>query len=273
VIHYKKHEELLNEEKQMDGVKTRCASSLSCKQYWSDIDWNKCEWGVKKLQRRIVKAWQEKRYGKVKSLQHLLTNSFEAKALAVKRVTSNKGGQTSGVDKVRWSTPNSKMKAVHSLKKRGYHPLPLKRVFIEKTGGKKRPLGIPTMKDRAMQALFLMALEPIAETAADANSYGFRRKRSTADAIDALHRLLCQRYSPQWILEGDIKGCFDHISHQWLINNIPTDKGILGKWLKCGVVYNKCLSPTQEGTPQGGLCEVSHNPPCTKPAVVSCMYI
>jgi RNA-directed DNA polymerase len=253
VIHYRKHEELLNEEKQMDGVKTKCASSLSCKQYGSDTDWNKCEWGVKKLQRRIVKAWQEKRYGKVKSLQHLLTNSFEAKGLAVKRVTSNKGGQTSGVDKVRWSTVNSKMKAVHSLKKRGYHPLPLKRVFIEKTGGKKRPLGIPTMKDRAMQALFLMALEPVAETAADANSCGFRRKRSTADAIDALHRLLCQRYSPQWILEGDIKGCFDHISHQWLINNIPTDKGIPGKWLKCGVVYNKCLSPTQEGAPQGGI--------------------
>jgi len=253
VIHYKMREELLNVEKQMNGVKTKCASSLSCKQFWSDIDWNKCESGVKKLQRRIVKAWQEKEYGKVKSLQYLLTNSFEAKALAVKRVTSNKGGNTSGVDKVRWSTPNSKMKAVQSLKKRGYHPLPLKRVFIEKSNGKKRPLGIPTMKDRAMQSLYLMALEPIAETAADGNSYGFRRKRCTADAIDALHRLLCKDYSPQWILEGDIKGCFDHISHNWLLKNIPTDKGILGKWLKCGVIYNKCLSSTEEGTPQGGI--------------------
>jgi RNA-directed DNA polymerase len=253
VIRYKKREELLNEEKQMDGVKTKCASSLSCKLYWSDTDWNKCEAGVKKLQRRIVKAWQEKKYGKVKSLQHLLTNSFEAKALAVKRVTSNKGGNTSGVDKIRWSTPNSKMKAVQSLKKRGYRPLPLKRVFIEKSNGKKRPLGIPTMKDRAMQSLYLMALEPVAETTADGNSYGFRRKRCTADAIDALHRLLSRSYSPQWILEGDIKGCFDHISHDWLMKNIPTDKSILGKWLKCGVIYNKCLSPTEEGTPQGGI--------------------
>ncbi|GHU55926.1 group II intron reverse transcriptase/maturase [Bacteroidia bacterium] len=253
VIHYKKREELLNEEKQMDGVKTKCASSLSCMLHWSDIDWNKCESGVKKLQRRIVKAWQEKEYGKVKSLQYLLTNSFEAKALAVKRVTSNKGGNTSGVDKVRWSTPNSKVKAVQSLKKRGYRPLPFKRVFIEKGNGKKRPLGIPTMKDRAMQSLYLMALEPIAETVADGNSYGFRRKRSTADAVDALHRLLSRSYSPQWILEGDIKGCFDHISHNWLMNNIPIDKSILGKWLKCGVVYNKCLSPTEEGTPQGGI--------------------
>jgi len=253
VIHYKKRGELLNEEKQMDGVKTKCASSLSCRLNWSDIDWDKCETGVKKLQRRIVKAWQEKRYGKVKSLQYLLTNSFEAKALAVKRVTSNKGGNTAGVDKIRWSTPNSKMRAVKSLKKRGYHPLPLKRVFIEKSNGKKRPLGIPTMKDRAMQSLFLMALEPIAETTADRNSYGFRRKRSTADAVDALHRLLSKGTSPQWILEGDIKGCFNHISHDWLLNNIPTDKSILGKWLKCGVIYNKCLSPTEEGTPQGGI--------------------
>jgi len=237
----------------MNGVKTKCASSLSPASEWSEIDWERCESGVRKLQRRIVKAWQEKRYGKVKSLQHLLTNSFEAKALAVKRVTSNKGGNTSGVDKVRWSTPNSKMKAVKSLKKRGYHPLPLKRVFIEKSNGKKRPLGIPTMKDRAMQSLHLMALEPIAETAADPNSYGFRRKRCTADAVDALHRLLSKSYSPQWILEGDIKGCFDHISHDWLMKHIPTDKSILGKWLKCGVVYNKCLSPTQDGTPQGGI--------------------
>jgi RNA-directed DNA polymerase len=208
---------------------------------------------VKKLQRRIVKAWQEKKYGKVKSLQHLLTNSFEAKALAVRRVTSNKGGNTSGVDKVGRSTPSSKMKAVKSLKKRGYRPLPLKRVFIEKSNGKKRPLGIPTMKDRAMQSLHLMALEPVAETAADANPYGFRRKRCTADAVDALHRLPSKSYSPQWILEGDIKGCFDHISHNWLMNNIPTDKSILSRWLKCGVVYNKCLSPTEEGTPQGGI--------------------
>ena len=253
VIHYKKREELFNEEKQMDGVRTKCASSLPCKTQWTVIDWNKCESGVKKLQRRIVKAWQEKKYGKVKSLQHLLTNSFEAKAIAVMIVTSNKASNTSGVDKVRWSTPNSKMKAVHSLKKRGYHPLPLKLVFIEKSNGKKRPLGIPTMKDRAMQALYLMAPEQIAETAADANSYGFRRKRCTADAIDALHRLLSKRCSPEWILEGDIKGCFDHISHEWLTNHIPTDKSILGKWLKCGVIYNKCLSPTEEGTPQGGI--------------------
>jgi RNA-directed DNA polymerase len=109
------------------------------------------------------------------------------------------------------------------------------------------------MTDRAMQALYLMALEPVTETRADDNSYGFRRKRSTADAIDALHRLLSRKCSPQWILEGDIKGCFDHISHQWLINHIQIDKKILAKWLTSGVVFNKMLTPTKEGTPQGGI--------------------
>jgi RNA-directed DNA polymerase len=208
---------------------------------------------VKKLQARIVKAQQEKRYGKVKSLQRILVTSFDAKALAIKRVTSNKGKRTAGVDKVKWTTSEAKFKAIVSLKRRGYKPKPLKRVYIDKSNGKKRPLGIPTMQDRAMQALYLMALEPVTETNADDNSYGFRRKRATADAIDALHRLLSKKCSPEWILEGDIKGCFDHINHQWLINNVQIDKIILAKWLTSGVVFNKILTPTKEGTPQGGI--------------------
>ena len=104
-----------------------------------------------------------------------------------------------------------------------------------------------------MQALYLMALEPITENEADANSYGFRKFRSTADAIDALHRWLSKDCSPEWILEGDIKGCFDHISHEWLLDNVRIDRQILRKWLKSGVVFNKLLQPTIEGTPQGGI--------------------
>jgi RNA-directed DNA polymerase len=238
---------------QWNGVKTTCASSQSEASQWTAIEWDKCEHRVRKLQARIVKAQQEKRYGKVKSLQRILVTSFDAKALAVKRVTSNKGKRTAGVDKVKWTTPTAKFKAILSLKRRGYKPKPLKRVYIDKSNGKKRPLGIPTMQDRAMQALYLMALEPITETNADSNSYGFRRKRSTADAIDALHRLLSKKDAPQWILEGDIKGCFDHISHQWLIDNLQIDKVMLSKWLKSGVIFNKILTPTKEGTPQGGI--------------------
>ena len=109
------------------------------------------------------------------------------------------------------------------------------------------------MQDRAMQALYLMALEPVTETTADGNSYGFRRGRSTADAVSAVFQLLSQKVSPQWILEGDIKGCFDHIDHQWLIKNIPIDSEVLKKWLNCGVIFNKILTPTKEGTPQGGI--------------------
>ena len=236
-----------------NGVQTKCASSHLPVRNWTAIQWADCEHRVKKLQARIVKAQQEKRYEKVKYLQRILVTSFDAKALAVKRVTSNKGKRTAGVDKVKWTTPEAKFKAIVSLKRKGYKPKPLKRVYIEKSNGKKRPLGIPTMQDRAMQALYLMALEPVTETRADGNSYGFRRKRSTADAIDALHRLLSRKCSPEWILEGDIKGCFDHISHRWLINNVQIDKTVLAKWLTSGVVFNKILTPTKEGTPQGGI--------------------
>lgn len=244
----------MKEEKQMCEPKNSCASSDQKTLAWESIDWNKCEKMVSKLQARIVKAQKEGKYNKVKALQWTLTHSFYAKALAVKRVTSNSGSKTAGVDKVTWSTPNAKFKAISQLKRRGYKPQPLRRVNIEKSNGKLRPLGIPTMKDRAMQALYLLALEPVSETTADSHSYGFRKERSTKDAMQHCFTALAKRgASPEWILEGDIKGCFDHISHDWLLNNIPMDKVMLKKWLKCGFVFNKQLFPTEEGTPQGGI--------------------
>ncbi len=237
----------------MSEAQAKCASSAKGETTWKSIDFNKCKLKVRKLQVRIAKAQKEGRYNKVKALQHLLVTSWAAKVLAVKRVTSNKGKRTAGVDHVKWNTDAKKMKAVGTLKRRGYKSLPLKRVNIPKKNGKMRPLGIPTMRDRAMQALYLMALEPVTETTADANSYGFRQFRTTHDAVDALHRWLSKECSPEWILEGDIKGCFDHISHQWLLDNVQIDKQVLEKWLKSGVVYNKLLQPTVEGTPQGGI--------------------
>jgi RNA-directed DNA polymerase len=220
---------------------------------WHHVNWRKVNGIVHRLQVRIVKATQEKRWNKVKVLQHLLTHSFSGKLFAVKQVTENSGKRTAGVDKVTWETPKKKIAAVHSLRSRGYKPLPLKRVNIPKTNGKMRPLGIPTMKDRAMQALYLLALDPVAETIADPNSYGFRKGRATADAIEQCFITLSLKTSAQWILEADILGCFDHISHEWMLNNIPMDTNILRKWLKAGYLDKNILYPTDDGTPQGGI--------------------
>lgn len=229
------------------------ASSRKATDLWASINWSQCHSDVRRLQARIVKATKEGRWGKVHALQRLLTCSFSAKALAVKRVTENKGKATPGVDRETWTTPSAKSDALLSLKRRGYQPMPLRRVYIPKSNGKLRPLGIPTMRDRAMQALYLMALAPVAETTADPNSYGFRPERSTADAIMQCYMALAKPRAATWVLEGDIKGCFDNISHDWLAANVPMDKGIVRKWLKAGYVDQRVLFPTEAGTPQGGI--------------------
>jgi RNA-directed DNA polymerase len=244
-------EEPTKEEKQMTVNKAGAASLSGVD--WQKIDWAKAHRNVRRLQARIVKAIQEGRWGKVKALQHLLTHSFSAKALAVQRVTQNKGKRTPGVDGIIWSTPSQKASAIGGLKRRGYRPHPLRRTYIPKNRGQgKRPLSIPTMKDRAMQALYLLALDPVAECLADPNSYGFRTERCQADAIEQCFKLLSQKDRPQWIYEGDIKACFDRISHDWLLKNIPMDKTILGKWLKAGFIDNHSFYPTEAGVPQGG---------------------
>ncbi len=220
---------------------------------WEPIDWSKVEYEVNRLQTRIAKATANGDRNRAKRLQYLLTHSFSAKAYAVRKVTTNKGKNTSGVDKKLWSTSASKMKAVLSLTDKHYRAKPLKRVYIAKKGiNKKRPLGIPTMYDRAMQTLYALALEPIAETKADTISFGFRRGRSAKDACEQIFCVLARKCSPTWILEGDIKGCFDNINHEWLQCNIPMDKRIMKQFLKSGFIYEGKLFPTEIGSPQGG---------------------
>lgn len=222
---------------------------------WHDLDWARIQQTVRKTQLKIAQATGEGDWRRVKRLQRLLTHSFYGRCLAVRRVTENRGRKTPGVDGETWGTPQAKLQAVGRLsKKRGYRPKPLRRVWIPKPGKQeKRPLGIPTMLDRAMQALYLQALEPVVESTSDPKSYGFRPDRSTADAMVELFHLLSPQTAPVWILEGDIKGFFDNINHEWLCRNVPMDRKVLRKWLKAGVIDRRQLMATEAGTPQGGI--------------------
>lgn len=228
-------------------------ASLHSNETWHSLDWESHFRTVKRLQVRIAKAAKRKNIRQVKQLQRMLVKSFSARAIAVRKVTENRGKKTPGVDGEIWNTPKLKWEAIQNLNRKGYKPMPLRRVFIPKANGKTRPLGIPVMRDRAMQALYLLALEPVSETTADRNSYGFRPNRSCADAIEQCFVNLSRKASAQWVLEGDIKGCFDYISHDWLIENIPMDKTILKKWLKAGFMESGTWNPTEAGTPQGGI--------------------
>jgi RNA-directed DNA polymerase len=221
---------------------------------WHSIDWKQANRNVRRLQRRIVQAQQQGKKRKVRALQLILTRSYSARCLAVRRVTENTGKRTPGVDGQLLETPVKKAQAIETLTAEDYQSQPLKRVFIPKSNGKKlRPLDIPTMQDRAQQALHLLALDPIAETTADPNSYGFRKERSVADAIEQCFKILCRSVSPQWTLEGDIESCFNEISHGWLLSHIPMDLTILKKWLQAGFIDQQVHYSTTAGTPQGGI--------------------
>jgi len=221
---------------------------------WETIDWRQAIKGVRQLQMRIAKAYREGKKSKVKALQWILTHSFYAKVLAVKRVVQNRGAKTPGVDNVVWKTSKQKMQAVLSLKRHGYQTKPLKRIYIpKKQKGKVRPLSIPVLACRAQQSLHLLSLEPIVETVADKNAYGFRPLRGTADAIEQCFIALAQKSCAPFILEGDIQTCFENIDFKWLLNNVSMDKEMLRKWLTAGYMEKGKLYSTTRGTPQGGI--------------------
>jgi len=221
-------------------------------QKWKETNWTEVETIVNNLQVRIASAAKNKDWKSVNKLSRLLTNSYYAKLLAVRKVTGNKGGETSGVDGVVWSLPADKMRAVLSLTKKGYRAKPLKRKYIPKKNGKVRPLNIPTLYDRAMQTLYALALSPVEAATGDRTSFGFKPYRSTKDAYAYLFICLSKKIAPQWILEGDIKSCFDEIGHDWILENIPMNKKVLKEFLKAGYIEDFELFPTEKGTPQGG---------------------
>jgi len=242
----------VKKEKQMTAS-PEADASFDPPRNWKAIHWKTLRQQVRRLQVRIAKAVQLGKHRRASALQWLLIHSRAAKLLAVWRVTTNRGAKTPGVDNVIWRTDRQKLQAADNLKRHGYKPKPLRRFYIPKKNGKLRPLSIPIMHDRAMQALHALALAPVAETWADPFSYGFREGRSCADALRHAHIVLCRKHSPQWVLEGDIKACFDQISHEWLLQHVLMDRQILRKWLKAGYWEKAQLFPTRQGTPQGGI--------------------
>ncbi len=219
---------------------------------WRTINWRRVNRNVRRLQIRIAEAMKQGRRGKVHALRRILTRALGAACWAVRKVTESRGKNTPGIDGKTWSTPEEKQEAVGALQRGRYSPLPLRRLYIPKAGGKKRrPLGIPVLSDRARQTLHALALDPIAETLADPNSYGFRRERAPVDAIGQCFLVLARGNAAQWILEGDICACFDNICQKWLVANTPMDKGMLSKWLKAGYVERDTFQTTDAGTAQG----------------------
>ena len=218
----------------MGAAAMTAGASLRQPMGWRQINWRRAQRNVRRLQIRIVKAEQERKKRKVRALQRILVRSSSGRTVAVRRVTTNRGKQTPGVDKVVWDTPEKKTQAVADLREQTKRPQPLRRVSIPKRSGGKRHLGIPTMHDRAMQALHLLGLEPLAETRADPNSYGFRSARSTADALSQCFGMLARTTSAQWVWEGDSRAGLEGISHEGLLAHVPMDKGRLRAWRKAG---------------------------------------
>jgi len=222
---------------------------------WRKVNWRKLERRVFKLQKRIFRASSRGDLQAVRRLQKTLMRSWSGRMLAVRRVTQdNQGKKTAGVDGVKSLTPVQRLALVRKLELKG-KAKPTRRVWIDKPGtDEKRPLGIPTMYDRALQALVKLALEPEWEARFEPNSYGFRPGRSCHDAIGAI--FLAIKSKAKYVLDADIAKCFDRINHGELLrklNTFPTLRRQIKSWLKSGVMDGGQLFPTSEGTPQGGV--------------------
>lgn len=235
---------------------------ITLKLTWQKLEWIKYYPKIAEIQDNLITAYRQGDKSKVHDLQRKIVTSFEGRALAVRKVVTNKGGKTAGVDGRTWETSDQRMNAIEKLgqisqNSKNYEASPVKRIWIPKTGTTElRPLGIPTLIDRAVQALYHMAVDPIVEEESDEHSYGFRKYRSAHDAILRIRTLLDKSTSPEWVLEADIEKCFDRISHKFLMEHTPIcDKNVLRQWLKSGITENGFLNQSAEGigTPQGGI--------------------
>jgi len=220
---------------------------------WSQIDWRKVEKTVFKLQKRIYRASQEGNQLLVRKLQRLLNASVSARTLAVRKVSQdNNGKKTAGVDGKTALTSPQRQALVHSIDLKP-ETTPIRRAWIDKPGkAEKRPLGIPTIRERARQALIKSSLEPEWEAKFEPNSYGFRPGRSCHDTIQAIFQGI--KFKHAYVLDADIKGCFDNINHQSLLDKVKTSpkiKKLIRVWLKAGIMDNGFIHENERGTPQG----------------------
>lgn len=223
---------------------------------WANINWKSIKKNVRKLRQRIYRATQNKEWNKVRNLMKLMLRSYSNLQLSVRRVTQeNRGKGTPGIDDQTILDPAQRVQLIQEMG--SYTPwkaMPTKRVYIPKSDGKKRPLGIPTIKDRVLQAIVKNSYEPHFESKFEANSYGFRPGRSTNDAIEQCFSRL-QKGKDTWVLDADIKGAFDNINHDFILDAIKKlpGKELIKQWLKAGYVEAEVFNPTTSGTPQGGI--------------------